>query len=116
MSGALLCVGASLILPHARASAVTTGPFYGDASHLHLRAPVVAMAATPSGHGYWLAAADGGVFSFGDAPFLGSMGGHRLNAPVVAMAATPSGPGYWFGGGGGGVVSFGAARLAGCVA
>jgi hypothetical protein len=36
------------------------------------------MAATPSGKGYWLVAADGGVFSFGDAGFFGSEGGKPL--------------------------------------
>ena len=36
--------------------------------------PSSAMAMDPSTGGYWLVAADGGVFSF-DAPFLGSMGG-----------------------------------------
>ena len=56
------------------------------------------MAATPTGRGYWLVAADGGIFTFGDAPFLGSMGGQRLNAPVVGMAATPIGPGLLAGG------------------
>jgi hypothetical protein len=30
------------------------------------------MASTPDGGGYWLVAADGGVFSFGDAGFFGS--------------------------------------------
>jgi len=35
------------------------------------------MAATPSGHGYWIVDSDGGVFAYGDAPFLGSMGGRR---------------------------------------
>ena len=34
--------------------------------------------------GYWLAAADGGIFAF-DAPFLGSMGGTHLNRPVVGV-------------------------------
>jgi hypothetical protein len=33
------------------------------------------MAASPSGNGYWIVAADGGVFSYGDAPFYGSLGG-----------------------------------------
>jgi hypothetical protein len=47
---------------------------------------VVGMAATPDGKGYWLVAADGGVFSFGDAQFYGSMGGQPLNKPVVGMA------------------------------
>ncbi len=32
--------------------------------------------------GYWVAASDGGVFSFGDARFYGSMGGKHLNAPA----------------------------------
>jgi len=44
------------------------------------------MAPTPDGHGYWIAASDGGVFSFGDAGFNGSEGGVALNRPVVGMA------------------------------
>ena len=44
------------------------------------------MAATPSGHGYWLVASDGGIFAFGDAAFHGSMGATMLNQPVVGMA------------------------------
>ena len=39
-----------------------------------LNAPIVGMAATPDGGGYWLVGADGGVFSFGDAHFYGSTG------------------------------------------
>ncbi len=60
-----------------------------------------------SSHGYHTVAADGGVFSFGDATFLGSMGGQRLNAPVVAMAPTPDGKGYWQVASDGGVFSYG---------
>ncbi len=41
--------------------------------------------------GYWLVAADGGIFNFGDAGFYGSTGGHHLNQPIVGMAATSSG-------------------------
>jgi hypothetical protein len=52
-----------------------------------LSAPVVGMAATPTGKGYWEVAADGGVFAFGQAGFQGSMGGQKLNAPVVGGAA-----------------------------
>jgi hypothetical protein len=53
---------------------------------VHLNKPVVGMAATPDGGGYWLVASDGGIFSFGDAPFLGSTGGITLNQPITAMA------------------------------
>ena len=63
---------------------------------LPLKAPVVAMAATPTGQGSWRVAADGGVFTSGDAHFYGSTGGQHLNQPIVGMAATPSGHGYWF--------------------
>jgi hypothetical protein len=54
-----------------------------------LNAPVVGLAATPTGGGYWEVASDGGLFAFGNAQFYGSMGGKPLNAPVVGVAATP---------------------------
>ena len=60
--------------------------------HLHVRrrasadrparsrlvSPIVGMAPTPSGKGYWLVASDGGVFTFGDAHFYGSLGGRAV--------------------------------------
>jgi hypothetical protein len=46
------------------------------------------MAPTPTGGGYWLVAADGGIFAFGDAAFLGSTGALRLVEPIVGMAST----------------------------
>ena len=51
-----------------------------------LNKPIVGMAATPDGKGYWLVASDGGIFTFGDARFYGSTGGKHLNQPVVGMA------------------------------
>jgi hypothetical protein len=51
-----------------------------------LNKPVVGMAASPSGKGYWLVASDGGIVNYGDVPFQGSAGALRLNAPVVGMA------------------------------
>ena len=51
-----------------------------------LNGPVVGIASTPDGAGYWLQGSDGGIFTFGDAPFLGSMGGLPLNAPMVGIA------------------------------
>jgi hypothetical protein len=77
----------------------TFGPdarFLGSMGNQHLNAPVVGMASgtdivggidSDLDEGYWLVAADGGIFTFGDVPFCGSMGGQRLNAPVVGMAA-----------------------------
>jgi hypothetical protein len=65
------------------------------------------MATSPSGRGYWLVAADGGIFTFGDATFQGSTGGLRLNRPIVGMGATPSGAGYWLVADDGGVFTFG---------
>jgi murein DD-endopeptidase MepM/ murein hydrolase activator NlpD len=81
----------------------------GDLAGVELVSPVVGMAISP-GRGYWMAAADGGVFGFGDVPFLGSMGGVELNEPIVGMAATPTGDGYWLVGRDGGVFAFGEAE------
>ncbi len=74
---------------------------------------VIDLASWPGGDGYWVAAADGGIFSFGAAPFHGSMGGIALNRPIVGMAATPDGGGYWLVASDGGVFSFGTARFHG---
>jgi CHAP domain len=60
-----------------------------------------------------LVAADGGVFTFGDAHFYGSMGARPLSAPIVAMAATPDGKGYWLVAADGGVFTFGDAHFYG---
>ncbi len=75
-----------------------------------LNAPIVGIAATPDGAGYWVVAADGGVFTFGDARFFGSLGNVSLNAPIVGIAATPDGAGYWLVAADGGVFTFGDAR------
>jgi ribosomal protein L24E len=87
--------------------------FYGSTGALALAQPIVGIAATRTGHGYWMVASDGGVFSFGDARFFGSTGALRLNKPIVGMAATPSGHGYWMVASDGGVFSFGDARFFG---
>ena len=75
--------------------------------------PIVALATTPSGHGAWFAATDGGVFTTGDAHFHGSTGNIHLAQPVVGIAATPTGRGYWLVAKDGGVFSFGDARFHG---
>jgi hypothetical protein len=79
----------------------------------NLNKPIVGMASTPDGKGYWLVASDGGVFSFGDAAFYGSTGAIHLNQPIVGMASTPDGNGYWLVASDGGVFSFGDAAFEG---
>ena len=76
---------------------------------LHLRAPVVGIAPTTDGHGYWLVARDGGVFAFGDAGFMGSAPSRHLGGPIVAIEASPKGNGYWLVASDGTVIPFGGA-------
>ncbi len=79
----------------------------GGNNAVHLAAPIVGMASTPDGKGYWLVASDGGVFAFGDAGFFGSAGGLHLAAPIVGMASTPDGKGYWLVASDGGIFTYG---------
>ena len=82
----------------------------GDATRVRLSKPIVAVAAHPDG-GYWLAAADGGVFAFG-AAFHGAVD-RPLDRPVVAMVASPTGRGYWLAATDGGIFAFGDAGFHG---
>ncbi len=87
--------------------------FYGSMGGQHLIAPIVGIAATPTGGGYWEVASDGGIFAFGNAQFYGSMGGQHLNKPIVGIAATPTGGGYWEVASDGGIFAFGNAQFFG---
>jgi hypothetical protein len=78
-----------------------------------LNQPVVAIAATPSGRGYWLVGADGGIFAFGDAVFDGSTGALKLNQPVVGIAPFGNDAGYWLVAKDGGIFAFGGAPFLG---
>jgi NlpC/P60 family len=95
---AALGMGASAVLVPEAASASISGCLAGE---------IVGVAPTPDGNGYWLAGADGGVFSYGDARFFGSMAGHALNKPIVGIVASADGNGYWLIGADGGVFAFG---------
>ncbi|HLI52938.1 MAG TPA: PQQ-binding-like beta-propeller repeat protein [Acidimicrobiales bacterium] len=64
-------------------------------------------------HGYWLAASDGGIFTFGNLSFCGSTGNLTLNKPIVGMASTPDGGGYWLVASDGGIFTFGDAHFYG---
>ena len=111
---------------HARRQGVLAGG--GRRGHLHLRrrrllrlhrqpavstSPSWAWRPRPTARGYWLVAADGGIFTFGDAGFYGSTGGLRLDQPIVGMAATPDGGGYWLVAKDGGIFTFGDAAFHG---
>ena len=89
-----------------RAAGTLNGP-------MSLNKPIVGMASTPDGKGYWLVAADGGIFTFGDAGFYGSTGAINLNKPIVGMASTPDGKGYWLVAADGGIFTFGDAGFYG---
>lgn len=90
-----------------------------------LSRPVVGMASTPNGDGYWLATADGGVFAFKGAKFYGCppADGIKLAADrlIVGIVATPSrwwgrgGKGYWLVGADGGVFPYGNAKFHGSI-
>ena len=137
-TGVALCIGALTVLVplvplvpvHASAAttSVTSRALPGDAlyqpvpfgalpsfdtSDVAYDFPVVGMAATPGGGGYWMVAADGGVFSFGNAQFYGSAAPLRLTQPIVGMAATPDGKGYWLVAADGGIFTYGDATFYG---
>ena len=67
----------------------------------------VTMATSAAG-GYWLVAADGGVFAFGDAAY--QRPSREPGPAVVGFGVTPSGAGYWLAGASGQVVGAGDAR------
>ncbi len=81
-------------------------PFYGSMGGKFLAGPVVGMASSPDGLGYWLVGSDGGIFCYGDAQFHGSMSGLSLAAPIVAMTPDSVTGGYWLEGADGGVFAF----------
>jgi hypothetical protein len=90
--------------------------------------PIVGMTITPTGNGYWMVGADGGVFAFGDAVYRGSSGqidtakpaggsnSFVPATPVVNMAVSPSGNGYWLVAADGAIYAFGDAQYGGRVA
>ena len=134
-----------------RAAAMSDGPYsvspdgtvtadnwathHGDVRGLELWQPVIGIARTPTFGGYWLAARDSGVFSFGDARYHGNLidalvardllppgtlNGSNileyLDGEIVDIAGSAPRQGYWLLGADGGVFNFGAAGFAGAPA
>ena len=93
----------------------TDGHGHTDASFLTLTKPIVGMATTATGLGYWLVASDGGIFSFGDAAFFGSTGALHLVSPIVGMTVTKTGHGYYLYAADGGIFAYGDAAFHGSV-
>jgi hypothetical protein len=56
--------------------------FYGSTGTARINRPIVGIAATADGRGYWMVASDGGVFGFGDAHFYGSASAEGLQTVV----------------------------------
>jgi hypothetical protein len=71
----------------------------------------VAMAATKTGGGYWVAGDGGAVAALGDAPSVAS----RTGVPARAIAGTPTGLGFWVAGSNGEVAVSGDAPALGDV-
>jgi len=99
----------------ARASTVRITNVTIQSQPMAVNAPVVGMAATPTGKGYWRAAADGGVLTAGDAKFYGAATGVHHNV-IVAIAATRTGHGYWLVDRSGAVFNYGDAPFRGSMA
>jgi hypothetical protein len=88
----------------------------GGANSFVPNKPIVGIASTKSGNGYWMVGADGGIYSFGDAPYLGSLGSVALNSPIVAIEPSVTGNGYWLVAADGGIFAYGDAAFYGSLA
>jgi hypothetical protein len=62
--------------------------FDGSMGGKSLNGPIVGVAATSDGNGYWLVGDDGGVFSFGDAQFAGAAARSTTGDPIVGITPT----------------------------
>jgi hypothetical protein len=68
----------------------------GTSAPKRLNAPIVGMVPSENGAGYFMVAADGGVFAFGDAKFEGSCPGiGGCSGAAVAVMPDATGNGYW---------------------
>ena len=83
--------------PTAGSSPSATPPSTARPAAITLNQPIVGMAATPDGKGYWLVASDGGIFTFGDATFYGSTGGITSTSRSSAWPPPPTAraTGWW---------------------
>ncbi len=78
-------------------------------------APVTAISGTPTGGGYWVAAANGAVRTFGKATSFGTLPADKVTPalPVIGIVHTAGTTGYWLLGSDGGIFAFGTAPFDG---
>lgn len=77
---------------------------------VRLARPVVGLARTTLGKGYWLVAADGGVFSRGDARFFGSTASSTSTVSTIGIIAASGGGGYALVRSNGAITNFGSSK------
>jgi hypothetical protein len=86
--------------------------WFGSAAARHAQTPIVGLASTADGRGYWMVSSSGVVYAFGDATKI--RGGSPLQS-VMGIVANPRG-GYWLFTSSGNVYRAGAAGWFGSVA
>ena len=88
--------------------------FYGSTGAMRLNRPVIGMAATPTGRGYWLVGFRRGDLHLRRRPVLRFDGcGAPATSRSSAWRRTPDGRGYWLVAADGGIFTFGDARFYG---
>jgi len=90
--------------------------FFGSAVHIRHHSPIVGIAATADGGGYWQVASNGSVYPFGDAKFYGSPVHKHLKTTVVGISATSDSAGYWITASTGRIFNYGDAIFSGSLA
>jgi PKD repeat protein len=86
----------------------------GTVGRRALAAPIVGIVPSSNGGGYFMVAADGGVFAFGNAKFVGSCPGiGGCVGTAVAVMPDATGNGYWLVTTAGAVYAFGDAAFLG---
>ncbi|MCP4223648.1 MAG: hypothetical protein GY773_09930, partial [Actinomycetia bacterium] len=88
-AGAAESVGGWVLHSDGAVSSIGEAPVYGQATGHS--SPAVAIVATPSGLGYYIALADGTILPFGDAARLGDVSWIDLDEPIVGMDAATDG-------------------------
>src|SRR4051794_1065721 len=75
--------------------------------------PIVGLAPTAAGDGYWQVTSSGAVYSYGKGQYKGGANTLALKQPIVGMAGSTGTSGYWLVGADGGVFAYGDAGFYG---